>query len=111
MNILFCFIIGFVLHNLNNNNLNITTKYINFEKKFEGFDQRFNETTDLDIVKLYNIYKNLERNKLLLKLNDSSINTINKLKLIEEHDFDDKNISYNIYKNLEYDYFDGDINF
>jgi len=103
MNKIICFLIAFVLNNLNNN-LNITTHLININKsKYEGYDQRFNESTDLNNTQLYNIYKNFERIKLLQKLNDTNINSINKLKFINEHFFDE-NISSNIYKNLENDY-------
>lgn len=104
MNKIICFLIAFVLNNLNNN-LNTTTHLININKqKYDGYDQRFNESMDLNITKLYNIYQNFERMKLLVKLNDTNINSINKLKFVDELDFEE-NISSNIYKNLENDYF------
>lgn len=84
--------------NIYQNNQNISNYEIKFRKKSDGFDHRYNKTSDLDIELLLKIHMNLKKKIILEKLKSNSIGIIEKIKIIEQ----EKIFSYsnNISKNL-----------
>jgi len=74
-----------------------TSEIISWISRYEGCDNRFNVTSDVDYEKLRLINISYVKQNLLHALEDSKVSTCEKIKIIENSDM----FNYNIKPNIE----------